>query len=293
MTVPHLHIVTVATESKFYFPYLVESCKRNGTNLVVLGFGEKWLGFNWRLKKMMEFLKTIPDNDVVCFLDGYDILCTRNLYQLIPKFLKIKKETDCKIIVGSDQHYTLLKYWAKLTYGECDKKLINAGNYIGYKKDLLKIIEHIYLNNPDDANDDQLLLTKYCVHNPSLFHIDTKSEIFLVYMNPFTDVQDITVRNKSIYYKNQNPFFVHTPGGFLDKLIIDLGYKYDYNKNIKDDIYKKVFGFSIFNQLKNGIHLLIIPLLLILGIWLCYIYIIRNNNKSKISINNIIKKGKK
>ena len=36
-----LHIVTVATESKYYFPYLVESCKQNGKNLEVIGYGEK------------------------------------------------------------------------------------------------------------------------------------------------------------------------------------------------------------------------------------------------------------
>ena len=36
-----LHIVTVATESKYYFPYLIESCKRHGKELEVLGYGEK------------------------------------------------------------------------------------------------------------------------------------------------------------------------------------------------------------------------------------------------------------
>jgi hypothetical protein len=289
MTNSQLHIVTVATESKFYFPYLVESCKRNGTKLVVLGYGEKWLGFNWRLRKMMEFLKTLPDNDVVCFLDGYDILCTRKLNQLIPEFVKIKNKSNCKIIVGSDQHYTFLKHWAKLTYGECSNKLINAGNYIGYKKDLLEIIEHIYVNNPDDANDDQLLLTKYCVDNPSLFYIDTKSEIFLVYMNPFTEVQDIEIKNNTVYYNNQNPFFVHTPGGFLDKLIIDLGYKYDSTNNIKEEIYKKVFGFSIFNQLKNGIHIFVFLfiILLLMGVFI-YFFTRKNQIKTKI-----FKKGKK
>lgn len=52
-----LHIVTVATESKYYFPYLVESCKKYGKELEVLGYGEKWKGFNWRFKLMIEYLK--------------------------------------------------------------------------------------------------------------------------------------------------------------------------------------------------------------------------------------------
>lgn len=282
----NLHIVTVATESKYYFPYLVESCKRNGTKLVVLGYGEKWLGFNWRLRKMIDYLKTLPDGDVVCFLDGYDILCIRQLNGLIPEFVKIKNNTKCKIIVGSDQHYTFLKYWAKLTYGECNSKLINAGNYIGYKKDLLEIIEYIYNKNPEDSKDDQLLLTKYCVENPSIFHIDTKSQIFLVYMNPFTQVNDIQIMNDKVYYNNENPFFVHSPGGFLDKLIIDLGYKYDNSINIQEQIYKKVFGFSIFNQLKNGIPIFIFLFIIIVFLMILF-YLIKRNN-----LTNIYKKSK-
>lgn len=36
-----IHIVTVATHNEGYFEYLVESCKRNGAKLEVLGWGTK------------------------------------------------------------------------------------------------------------------------------------------------------------------------------------------------------------------------------------------------------------
>ena len=48
MNIHNLHIVTVATHSDYYFPYLKESFKKNGKELTVLGYGEKWKGFNWR-----------------------------------------------------------------------------------------------------------------------------------------------------------------------------------------------------------------------------------------------------
>ena len=76
-----LHIVTVATESKYYFPYLVESCRKYGKELEVLGYGEKWKGFNWRFKLMIEYLKNLNPSHIVCFIDGYDVICTRNLYE--------------------------------------------------------------------------------------------------------------------------------------------------------------------------------------------------------------------
>jgi hypothetical protein len=259
--------------------------------LTVLGYNEEWKGFNWKFKKMIEYLKNLPENDIICFMDGYDVLCVRSLEQLIPAFQKIKKETGCKVVVGSDTHYTFLKHWSYLTYGDCSGELINSGNYIGTSKDLLGILVDIHKNNSVDTEDDQLLLTKYCKKNPKLFYIDTTSRIFLVYMNPFTEVQDITIKDNKLYYKNSQPFFVHTPGGFLDKLIIDLGYNYDYNNNIQQEIRNKVYSFSIFNQLKNGIYLFV-WLFIIIIILIIVIYYIRNYKTMNKKIKTIINKFK-
>ena len=87
-----LHIVTVATHSKFYFPYLIESCKRNGSELVILGYGEKWKGFTWRFKLVIEYLKKLNKNDIVCFIDGYDVISSRNFKDLKNIFLQLRKK---------------------------------------------------------------------------------------------------------------------------------------------------------------------------------------------------------
>ena len=85
----NLYIVTVATESKFYFPYLIKSCKNNGVQLKILAYGEKWKGFNWRFKLVLDYLKSLNGNDIVCFVDGYDVICTRNLKTLPNIFLNL------------------------------------------------------------------------------------------------------------------------------------------------------------------------------------------------------------
>jgi len=87
----NLFVVTVATEPNYYFQYLQESCKKNEKELVVLGYGEKWKGFNWRFKLIINYLKTLKKNDIVCVIDGYDVLCTRNLNELKDVFLQVKK----------------------------------------------------------------------------------------------------------------------------------------------------------------------------------------------------------
>ena len=42
--------ITVATEKNIgYYSVLVESCKKNNIDLIVLGLGQKWTGFTMRL----------------------------------------------------------------------------------------------------------------------------------------------------------------------------------------------------------------------------------------------------
>ena len=97
------HIITVATSSELYFPYLVDSCKKNGIPLTVLGYGEKWTGFCFKFDKMIQYLKKLDPNDVVCFIDGYDVICVRNLREMTDVFLQLKKRTNCKIVVAENK----------------------------------------------------------------------------------------------------------------------------------------------------------------------------------------------
>ena len=168
-----IHIVTVATESKYYFPYLIESCKKNNMELTVLGFGKKWEGFNWRFNLMREFLITLPLDDIICFVDGYDVICTRNLNELKDTFYTIKNRTKCKIIVGYDNVMNkILNNIAKIYFtGD-----INAGTYIGECKDLLDMFKTI--SDTDNSSDDQILLNKYHNENNNIIYIDKKGELF-------------------------------------------------------------------------------------------------------------------
>ena len=64
-----IYLSTVATEEKLYMKYLIESIKKNNGELKILGYGEKWQGFNWRNLLMKQYLETLDKNDIVCFMD--------------------------------------------------------------------------------------------------------------------------------------------------------------------------------------------------------------------------------
>ena len=291
----NLYIVTVATESKYYFPYLQESCKKNGKELVVLGYGQKWQGFNWRFTLMLDYLKTLKKNDIVCFVDGYDVVCTRNLNELKDVFLQVKKKYNCKIIVGEDKVVVndlfslYVSIYGKTFYSQCNNQSLNAGTYIGYVEDLMDIVNKIYNLNPIDHADDQILLTKYCKLNPSNFYVDKNGYFFLTLVCPSKEIDKeltFTENNNKIVlqYKNNFPFFIHAAGEtFLDNVIIRMGYNYDYNNKISKIIHKKNHAKMLFIIKKNMykiIFLLILFLLLLYFIY--YIVFIKNKNKKYI-----------
>jgi len=271
-----LHIVTVATESKYYFPYLVESCRRYGKELEILGFGQKWKGFNWRFKLMIEYLETLPSNDIVCVVDGYDVICTRNLNELKNMFLKVRNEKKCKIIVGYDNinhtHY-VNKFTIKMYFGTCNNISLNAGTYIGYVKDLLEIINQILNENSNDSADDQKLLTNLCNTNSELFNIDSNNDIFLTIVHPLHEIDDIIEINKygEISYNGVFPFFLHGPGStYFDNVLKKIGYNDNININriIK---YKNDWIFIFCNEYHNLFAIVVLSLILLIACIIIYL----------------------
>lgn len=270
-----LHIVTVATESKYYFPYLLESCKRNGKDLTVLGYGEKWRGFNWRLKLMISYLQLLNPKDIVCFVDGYDVICLRNLNELKDEFMRITENSNAKIIIGYNnlEHaYSINKHVTNLFFGKTSNNLsLNAGTYIGHASDLLDVLSLIIDMNSDDDADDQILMTKYCNTYDDYF-IDLENNIFLTIQKSLQDIStDVHIQNKELTYNKNRPFFLHCPGsGYMDKILIKLNYK--LSKSINDQLY---------NSFGNKVSLYITPtistvILLIVFVIILFVYYIRN-----------------
>jgi procollagen-lysine,2-oxoglutarate 5-dioxygenase len=227
----NIEVITISTDNKFYYPYLVESCKKNKGKLTTLGMGEEWQGYNWKFKKMLNYLTNLSDDMIVCFVDGYDVISSRDLTELAYEFIKLKNKYKCKIIAGCDEYgFIGKKIVAHMSFGKCDNHYLNSGTYIGYVKDLKDIISKIYHLNPSDSADDQVLMVQYYNEHPGEIHIDHECKLFLTLMYPLIEVDyftPITINNNKLHaidYKSM-PFFVHAPGnGFLNNIIIKLGY---------------------------------------------------------------------
>jgi hypothetical protein len=298
MTNKKVEIVTISTDKKFYYKNLVESCKKNKGELTTLGMGEEWLGYNWKFKKMLNYLTNLSDDKIVCFVDGYDVISCRDLTELADEFIKLKKKYNCRIIAGCDDYgFIGKKIVAHMSFGKCDNHYLNSGTYIGYAKDLKDIITKIYELNPSDAADDQVLMIQYYNENPGEIHIDHECKLFLVLLYPLMNVDSftpITINNNKLYavdYKSM-PFFIHAPGnGFLTNIITKMGYGIpdsDVETNMRHAMADKVYYHS--KRLIIDYKYILLTLVIILALLVYYI-MINTNKRNHINYRNNVNKG--
>lgn len=245
-----IKVITACTDEKFYFPHLKKTCEANGGDFVVLGMGEKWGGYIWKFNKMIDYLKELEKNEIVCFVDGYDVICVKNLENIKEKFVKFSKEKNCKVIIGKDNNSFFPEFMRKLYFGELP---INSGTYIGRVCDILHILSTSRTMFPDII-DDQILIIKYAEKFRDQIYIDEDYDFFYVYMFPFTE-SDI----------KGTPYFAHAPGCSLLNNILGLeeSERNRINNDLKHLMIKKA-SYHGYEMLKKSFVLVMILVVLLM-----------------------------
>ena len=158
----NVKVLTVATENNDGLKLLLDSAKKFGIQIEVLGLGEEWEGGNkprldypgggQKINLLKEKLKEFDDNDIVLFTDAYDVIYNSNLNEIVGKF----KTTGLDLVFGAEYHCWPDESLEKsYPLGPSDKRFLNSGVFIGYAKKL-KEITSLPIN---DEDDDQLYYT--------------------------------------------------------------------------------------------------------------------------------------
>ena len=266
-----MKLVTVATHSQSYFPFLLESCERYGAELVVLGFNQPWQGFNQRNVLMEQYLKSLPPNEVVCFIDAYDVLLLRPLKDLEDLFINFNKITGARIVVGCDQDASgKVTLGSRFFFGACNNKYINAGTYIGYASDLHEMVTYSLNKISDDVKaDDQVILRKYCSATKTV-HIDCDRIFFLTFAGykhmPFPIKHHkvniiVDPVSHDLYYNNIRPFFAHGAGKInMMNLLEALGYDIsaEQRKNILQETDEWALRLNTDTGLENSPRIMLV-----------------------------------
>ena len=219
----NIHIITVATKPGGYLKWLEQSCKRNGTNLIILGMGTEWKGYISKYIIMNEYLNKIPEDDIICFVDAYDVIMLQHIEILKDKFIKHTKNTDYKLICTVDS--TVVNSFSNWYYGVGKDQdiIINSGTYIGYAgyiKLMYQNMIEIY-NSNNLLSDDQFLLNKFYINHKNEILIDKNKKFFLC-----ESFQNIIHTRK----ESDDFVFIHRPANYeMISVLIQHGYKINLN----------------------------------------------------------------
>lgn len=144
-----MEIVTVATHSEGRFEGLAKN--KYEFPVTVLGFGQPWTGFKMKLELLHEHIQTLPDDQLIVFLDGFDSVINGNPATVPGIF----KENEWKVVFSTEVDLG----FSHLIFPACGDRNLNAGMFMGYVK-YLKIILARALQS--SCQDDQYVLANLC-----------------------------------------------------------------------------------------------------------------------------------
>jgi hypothetical protein len=180
--------------------YLLASAKENNVQIEIIGLGKPF-NFLSKITLLRDFLSELPtdENPIVCFTDAYDVFYVSNLDTIKAKFLSL----NSSIVWSVERYYSHQLQKDKAFYDNLSRctnspyKYINTGTFIGYKKNLLELMNDICVSieNGDfvkDLTDEGWNLTDRLVDQPIISHhfvkfwnkyqirLDTMCSIFYV-----------------------------------------------------------------------------------------------------------------
>lgn len=235
-----LYIITYVTHSEGYFDIL----KQSSNDLIILGYGEKWIGFGYKQKQIVEFCKLKNPDDIICCIDGFDsIILSQSKKELLKKYLSYNK---LLIFSKAEPHSNIMqKYFKDKLFGKCNinENLIglNAGMYIGTAASIIECWQGI-----QDTDDDQAFATKVCnkyndnnIAINNNIAIDNNNKLFYNYSH----LDNIIIKDNRIVVNKRMPCIISAPG---NKNINHILKKLEYSNlpKIKFNYYRRLLTYS-------------------------------------------------
>jgi hypothetical protein len=170
-------VCTVATRENEGLAILKESCRKFKVDLKVIGMGEEFRGFGWRLKILHTYLLEQQSMyDLLLTLDGYDMLFTTSLDEIVERYVRYATP----LLISAEPACWPFEYPSPDQYPPAPTRYryVNAGGYMGD----LKYITHLmtkhkvpYLN---DWDDDQRFWAWMYVLDVAELKLDHYCQIF-------------------------------------------------------------------------------------------------------------------
>ena len=227
-----LHLITVATHEQGYFENLKQTCETHGVDLVVLGWGQPWKGFTYKINLVQDYSKTLSPDDVVMFIDAFDTIVLRPQNEIVEEFLRFEKDFSGKIWMSFEQTHPdpLFRHFKNEIFSNVN---LNSGTYIGRVVHLQKLWERtLQVSQEIHSKDDQTCLS-YIYENDAdrgnmvLDETHTLAHVLLAKSSlvPFLPSQKtFTVQEGKLRVHQSFPIILHAPGNMnMNSILKRLG----------------------------------------------------------------------
>ena len=204
------HVCTIATYAHPNLDKLLLSCHNAHIELDVLGMGQPSYQHWNKFIYISDYLSTLPDRDIVMFVDAFDVLITADKSEILRKFRSMKipflmtAETNC---------YPYQELAALYPRSPTKFKYINSGSYIGYVKTLKSWLAN--LSPIDHSQCDQGQISRNYIDFPQqrLFKLDYHCQMFLPLYGVEEEEVVIEPNRVRCTITNSFPCLVHANGG--------------------------------------------------------------------------------
>ncbi|MDB6081593.1 MAG: hypothetical protein JWO53_865 [Chlamydiia bacterium] len=209
---PLLHVCTVASHHDKRLDQLIESGRQNGISVKALGVGLPFRGLAEKFIHVRQYLQTLSDQDLLLFVDAYDVLIIDSTERVLQKFLQMK--TPC--VVSAEKFcYPDEVVSTQYPHVATSFKYLCSGAYRGYVGYLKELIDGLLPFSPQE--DDQRLMTRDYLADLKKYTLDTQCEIFLNIFNMSSQELEIDRDHRTVrcIETNSYPCVIHGHGKSL------------------------------------------------------------------------------
>lgn len=261
--------ITVASDLNDAVKSYHSSCRSFGINPVILGLNKEWkgtdmssLGGGQKVILLKQYIDSIDwnDNHLILFTDSYDVICNNNINIIKQKYINFYNgkivfatENFCWPSKNLSNKYPIPHTVDNRVKQNISNKFLNSGLFMGYAKDIKKLLLYCSIKNNDD---DQLYYTKLFFSTPYIC-LDYLCELFLCLNTEHKQDNSILDKSKSLLKINSKsinhnnivyPCFIHGNGGELMKIKLNnLG-----NYLVSGRLYNSTYGYKNIQKNKKN-----------------------------------------
>lgn len=235
----NIHPITVGTDSSKCIK-LNDSARRVNMDIKNLGTNVAWKGTDMsgpgggqKINLIKEYLNTLPENDVVLFVDAYDVFFQFDLETITKRYLDMHSE----IIFGAERFCWPDGWMAgKHPTPHTNYKYLNSGTFIGRVASL----KEFFAKELTNSDDDQLYIQKNWLEDTSKHSLVLDYEGYIFQTNePNMVISDGLLYNEETYCY---PAVYHGNGGAEAKAAFNGFHDALYGKPVEQPFYNAHFG---------------------------------------------------